>query len=54
MKQKMLDKITVDLWKLLEAETEKEVELDYIEDDVERSKANIKAMRDKVKSEQGR
>ena len=54
MKQKMLDKITADLWKLLEAETEKEVELDYIEDDVERSKANIKAMRDKVKSEQGR
>jgi len=54
MKQKMLDKITVDLNKLLEAEAEKEAELDYIEDDVERSKANIKAMRDKVKSEQGR
>ena len=54
MKQEMLDKIMVDLNKLMEAEAEKEVELDYIEDDVERSKANIKAMRDKVKSEQGR
>ena len=54
MKQQMLDKITVDLNKLLEAEAEKEAELNYIEDDVERSKANIKAMRDKVKSEQGR
>ncbi len=54
MKQKMLDKIAIDLNKLLEAEAEKEAELNYIEDDVERSKANIKAMRDKVKKEQGR